>query len=80
MSSKYVVHRQACEDAKINCRKRQTLLCVLLQLVRSLQAQNLPEEGEGSGSVSLKKVFQFLHQVSAPLLFPVDITLSIWVH
>jgi vacuolar protein sorting-associated protein 35 len=33
-----------------------------MQLVRSLQAQDLPEEGEGSGSVSLKKVFQFLHQ------------------
>jgi vacuolar protein sorting-associated protein 35 len=28
-----------------------------------LQTQDLPEEGEGSGSVSLKKVFQFLHQM-----------------
>jgi hypothetical protein len=34
-----------------------------VQLVHSLQAQDLPEEGEGSGSVSLKKVFQFLHQM-----------------
>jgi hypothetical protein len=39
-----------------------------MQLVRSLQAQDLPEEGEGSGSVSLKKVFQFLHQVHSHFL------------
>jgi hypothetical protein len=42
-----------------------------LKLVRSLQAQDLPEEGEGSGSVSLKKVFQFLHQtVEALAMIP----------
>jgi vacuolar protein sorting-associated protein 35 len=39
------------------------LIFTVLKLVHSLQAQDLPEEGEGSGSVSLKKVFQFLHQV-----------------
>ncbi|CAK9862592.1 unnamed protein product [Sphagnum jensenii] len=42
-----------------------------LKLVRSLQALDLPEEGEGSGSVSLKKVFQFLHQtVEALAMIP----------
>ncbi|CAM6058139.1 unnamed protein product [Sphagnum tenellum] len=39
------------------------LIFTALKLVHSLQAQDLPEEGEGSGSVSLKKVFQFLHQM-----------------
>lgn len=37
-----------------------------LQLVRSLQNEDLPDDGP----VSLKKVFQFLHQVSVvSLLF-----------
>lgn len=35
-----------------------------LQLVRSLQKEDLPDDGP----VSLKKVFQFLHQVSIAAL------------